>query len=288
MLLTDLYAWIRQRSSDTGTAVPVREINLIIAKTAGIPKELLLARSDLRLGPAAVRRIKQRVEMRLEHYPLQYLFGTVEFMGMDFLITPGVLIPRPESELVVQTALGLAELNRCRDVLDLCCGSGVIGLSMARMNDRIRVSLTDLSHKAVVLAKKNGKKLGLLSRADFYTGDLFSALPQSKKFDLIVSNPPYVPRSRMSRLQQEIRFEPRSAIDGGIKGMEIVSRITGQAAVFLKENGMLVMEHDDTQKKYFEAMAAGLVKTGLRYRKTINDLSGLPRVSIFQREREPE
>ncbi len=281
MLLTELYKWIKRRSFNAGKTLSPREINIIISKTAGIPVERLLTHDNIRIEPPVFKKISHIVEKRLENYPLQYLLGTIEFMCIDFLISPGVLIPRPETELVVQTALKLTEQNNYIDLLDLCCGSGVIGLSIARMNKHVNVCLSDISPKAVALAKKNSKKLRLSRRTRFYTGDLFSALSPSRRFDLIVSNPPYVPHNRISRLQKEILYEPVYALDGGKKGMEIITRIIGQAHKFLRKNGILVMEHDDTQKKYLEKICTGSKPAGLEYVETANDLSGLPRFSIF-------
>jgi len=254
---------------------------IIISKIAGIPKEFVLTHNDIQIPPAVVKKIRYIIKRRLEHYPLQYLLGTVEFMGMDFFIKPGVLIPRPETELSVEIALKLIERYNYSQVLDLCCGSGVIGLSIACINKSIGVCLTDKSKKAVALARENSVKLDLLPMVRFYTGNLFAALPSEEKFDLIVSNPPYIPHGRISRLSGEVRCEPLSAIDGGEKGVKVVRRIIKQAGRFLDKNGMLIIEHDDTQEDYMKEMCEDRKQIGLKYIKTINDLSGLPRVSVF-------
>lgn len=236
---------------------------------------------DVPLSGREKLRLRRAMEKRAAHYPLQYITGSVEFMGIDFSITPGVFIPRPETELLVETALKAIGTGSRTAVLDLCCGSGVVGLSIARMSTGTEVALSDVSGKAVRLAIKNSERLGLRSRAEFYTGDLFSPLPMSKSFDLIVSNPPYVPCGRMRRLQAEVLEEPARAIDGGRGGLETIRRIISGAGRRLGRDGMLIMEHDDTHKEYLEALCDHDGRSGLRYIKTINDLSGLPRVSVF-------
>ncbi len=282
--LNALYAWIKSYASTQHTRIALTEINSIISGMTGIPREHLLTHEDIVLSNTDIERIKKAVKKRATHYPLQYIVGSVEFMGINFLIDPGVLIPRPETELLVETALTYMADREYRTVLDLCCGSGVIGLSIASMERNAFISFTDNSKRAVHLTIKNSESLGLTPRVRFYTGDLFSRVPASERFDLIVSNPPYVPHARMRHLQKEVLYEPVTAIDGGRKGMEVIKRIIQQAGKFLNQNGMLIIEHDDTQKRYLETLCTDTDQTALKYMKTINDLSGLPRISIFSRK----
>lgn len=276
-----LYTWVKKYTADKGTHIPLSEVNSIITAIAGIPREQLLLEKNIRITDAGFKRIKYVVRKRLSHYPLQYLLGSAEFMGINFLIKPGILIPRPETELLVETALKIIEGHTYSTILDLCCGSGVIGLSIARTNKSARVSLSDISRRAISLAKENCRRLGLASRAKFYTGDLFSPLPASARFDLIVSNPPYVPQRRIRYLQKEVLYEPLEAIDGGVDGLGVIRRITGNAGKFLKKNGVLIIEHDDTHESYFHRFNETGFKNTLRFRKTIKDLAALPRISIF-------
>ena len=281
--LSSLYLWINNYISDKHLSIASVEIQSIIAGITGISKEHLLIHKDGIVTDSDSEKIRRAVKKRGTHYPVQYIIGSVEFMGIDFLVTPGVLIPRPETELLVETALKYTGDRKYKYILDLCCGSGVIGLSIARMDRHTLVSLSDNSASALRLAQENSSRIGLGSRVKFYRGDLFSALPVRSKFDLIVSNPPYVPHDRIRHLQKEVLYEPVKAIDGGRKGLEVINKIIQQAGSFLNEDGMLFIEHDDTHKKYLETICTGEDQPSLRYMKTIDDLSGLPRMSIFSR-----
>ncbi len=281
--LSSLYQWINNYTSRKHLRIASKEIQSIISGITGIPKEHLLIHKDSQVTKGESEKIKRAVIKRGTHYPLQYILGSAEFMGIDFRITPGVLIPRPETELLVEAALKYIDGRQGASVLDLCCGSGIIGLSIAYRDKRARVILSDRSAKAIRLSHENRKRLGLGSRIKIYQGDLFSALPVSSKFDLIVSNPPYVPHERIRHLQKEVLYEPVKAIDGGKKGLEIIKEILQQAGKYLHEDGMLFIEHDDTQKNYLETFCAREEQTELRYIKTINDLCGLPRLSMFSR-----
>jgi release factor glutamine methyltransferase len=279
--LNDIYEWIKTYTRVKNIRIALSETNIIISSITGIPREHLLIHKDIVLSNSYVRKIKKAIKKRSTHYPLQYIIGSVEFMGIDFLITPGVLIPRPETELLVETALKYIAELKYKTILDLCCGSGIVGLSIASIDKNTFVSLSDSSVRAINLTSKNSGRLGLTGKIKLYKGDLFSKIPLSSKFDLIVSNPPYVPHTRIRHLQKEVLYEPVKAIDGGEKGLEVITRIIQQAGKFLNENGMLMMEHDDTHKKYLEKAYTNEAQTALQCMRTINDLSGLPRISIF-------
>ncbi len=279
--LNDIYEWIKTYTRVKNIRIALSETNIIISSIIGIPREHLLIHKDIVLSNSYVRKIKKAIKKRSIHYPLQYIIGSVEFMGIDFLITPGVLIPRPETELLVETVLKYIAELKYKTILDLCCGSGVVGLSIASIDKNTFVSLSDSSVRAINLTSKNSGRLGLTGKINLYKGDLFSKIPLSSKFDLIVSNPPYVPHTRMRHLQKEVLYEPVKAIDGGEKGLEIIKKIIQQAGKFLNEDGMLMIEHDDTHKKYLETICTDADQGTLKYIKTINDLSGLPRLSLF-------
>ncbi len=282
-LLRDLHTWIRSYVRSNHLRITLTEINSIIAGVTGIPREHLLIHNDSVVPAGAFRKITRAVKKRGEHYPLQYLTGSVEFMGIKFRIRPGVLIPRPETELLAEICLQYTAARKNTSILDLCCGSGVIGLSIARLDLHTRISLSDRSLRAVNLARENAAVLGLAARTSFYHGDLFSPLPVGAKFDLIVSNPPYIPNTRMPHLQKEVRCEPVKALDGGKNGTEVITRIVRQAGNYLNDDGILAIEHDDTHQRFMESLGMSAKQTSLYYVKTINDLSGRPRVSIFRR-----
>lgn len=282
-LLRELQAWARSYVREHRLRIPAAEINSIIAGLTGLPKEYLLIHQDTAVPAGDAGKIKRALKKRGEQYPLQYLTGAVEFMGIDFRVRPGVLIPRPETEVLVETAVPYTTARKHTTVLDLCCGSGVVGLSIARMNQRTHITFCDISRRAVHLAQENARMLDLTARSVFFQGDLFSPLPGASRFDLIVANPPYVPHTRMPALQKEVLYEPATSLDGGKRGIEIIRRIVDQAGRFLNDAGVLIIEHDDTHRKYMESLCPSSEATTLRYVRTINDLSGRPRVSVFYR-----
>lgn len=196
------------------------------------------------------------VERRASGEPMQYITGTQEFMGLTFNVNPSVLIPRQDTETMVEDALELLEKGTVRgedfapkhnfkDVLDLCCGSGAIGVSIAKLNSNVKVTCSDLSEKALETAKENANLNGAKS-IKFENGDLFEPFCgklSKKKFDFIISNPPYIESDVIPTLQTEVKdFEPMMALDGGADGLDFYKKIAVQAPSHLKKGGVLMME----------------------------------------------
>ena len=213
---------------------------------------------------------------RLAGEPLQYITGEQEFMGLSFHVDPRVLIPRLDTEILAEEALRYIGEGSHR-VLDLCTGSGAIGLSIAKLADGAQVTLTDVSCDALEVARLNAKKLGVEDKVTFVRSDLFEAVDGS--FDLIVSNPPYVRSDIIPTLDTEVKdHEPMLALDGGADGLDIYMKIVKEAADHLDENGCLMMEigfdqADDIKKLIKEEGRFGEVRV-------IKDLAGLDRVAV--------
>lgn len=212
---------------------------------------------------------------RLAGEPLQYITGEQEFMGLSFHVDPRVLIPRLDTEILAEEALGYIGGSPC-SVLDLCTGSGAIGLSIAKLAEGAHVTLTDISEDALEVAKLNAKELGVEDKVTFVRSDLFEAIDGS--FDLIVSNPPYVRSDVIPGLDTEVKdHEPMLALDGGADGLDIYRKIISEAQDHLNENGCLMMEigfdqADDIRKLIKEEGRFGEVRV-------IKDLAGLDRVA---------
>ena len=182
------------------------------------------------------------IERRAQREPLQYITGRQEFWGLDFMVTPDVLIPRPETELIVETALAACQdRSRPLTIIDLCTGSGCIAISLAKELPAARIFATDTSAKALAVARENARRHGVSDRIRFLEGDLFGPLEEldlQGQVDIIVSNPPYVPSGDRPALQPEVRdYEPELALFAGPEGTEIHRRIIGTAPRFLKKNG---------------------------------------------------
>ncbi len=188
--------------------------------------------------------------------PIQYILGKTEFMGLNFKVTPDVLIPRPETEILVENTIKIAEsLSRSVSnplrILDIGTGSGCIAISLAKFIKNVKVYATDISEKALQIAKQNALLNNV--KVDFLQSNLFQNYRLSAiGYGLIVSNPPYVPACEINTLQPEVRCEPCLALDGGVTGLKFYSRIIPQAGHYLKAGGFLIMEIGFGQKEKIE------------------------------------
>ena len=187
------------------------------------------------------------ISVRATRRPLQHIIGTQDFMGLTFGVREDVLIPRHDTETVVEKAEEILKANKVKTLLDLCCGSGAIGISLAKRNPGLKVTATDSSAGAKALTQANAKRIG--AKIDVQLGDLFVPLGR-KKFDMIVSNPPYIPREVIGTLDDEVRrFEPQEALDGGPTGLDFYHKIISDAPAHLKKAGWLVLEIGHDQAK---------------------------------------
>jgi release factor glutamine methyltransferase len=199
---------------------------------------------------------------RQDGEPLQYLLGESEFMGLKFHVNHRVLIPRPETEILVELAvrklLGKAKLPHGVRILDLGTGSGNIAISLAKLLHDVSVTTMDYSLPSLEVAKKNARLNGVAKKIDFVHADLFKELRRSKAgentFDLIISNPPYIPSFQLSSLPKDVQREPRLALDGGEDGLNFYRHILAHAGAYLSEGGLLMMEIGDEQRTALEAM----------------------------------
>ncbi len=215
---------------------------------------------------------EERVRERCRRVPLAYLLGQTEFMGLPFAVRPGVLIPRQDTETLVEWVLEETD-GEGKNLLDLCCGSGCIGLSLAKLGG-FEAVLCDLSDTAVEVSRENAARLGC--RARIYQGDLFAALPVGLRFDVIVSNPPYIQSAVIEGLMPEVRdYEPRMALDGAEDGLLFYRRIAAQAGAWLVPGGRLYLEigYDQGESVPFLLREAGFLQVEVR-----RDLAGQTRV----------
>ncbi len=208
-------------------------------------------------------KLRALCEKRKARTPLQYLTGVQSFLGRDFHVDERVLIPRPETELLAERAITILRANRGTAALDLCCGSGCIGISLALACPDADVHAADLSVDALAVTKLNAERLG--ARLTLHRGDLLDAVPVRPLYDLIVSNPPYIPSAECLELQEEVRREPIMALDGGADGLDIYRRIAQEAPARLAPGGTLLMEVGAGQARDVMALcqAAGLIPVAI-------------------------
>jgi release factor glutamine methyltransferase len=184
------------------------------------------------------------LKSRMERKPIQYILGIADFFGFSFAVDPSVLIPRPETEILVEKAIdlipGLKNHNPEVKILDLGTGSGCIAVALAKYVENARITAVDISKEALNIARENALKHDV--PVDFRESDLFSVFSQENKFDLIVSNPPYVSRKEICALEPEISYEPLVALDGGEDGLDFYHRIAEEAGRHLNDAGVLLLE----------------------------------------------
>ncbi len=223
------------------------------------------------------------VARRAEGEPLQYITGRQAFFGLEFEVTKDVLIPRPETELIVETALPLVASSAAAPyICDVGTGSGCIAVALLHENQRATAVGIDLSIEAIQVARRNAGRHSVAARTSFLVADWLSALNPGKPiFDLVVSNPPYIAESEMDGLQREVRdHEPRSALTPGVDGLTIIRRLLLDSGAFVKAGGHLLMEIGFDQGKAVERL---IDPSNWRFLDIHKDLQGIPRVLALQK-----
>jgi release factor glutamine methyltransferase len=250
-----------------GVAIDPRETRLLLAAATGFSEASVIAHPERDLPREAVIRFQQFVERRAQGEPVAYILGRKEFYGIEVAVNPAVLIPRPETELLVELALQRAFSS----VVDLGTGSGAIALALKRHRPSARVVAVDASAAALVVARRNAARYGL--EIEFVHGQWLAPLA-GERFDLIVGNPPYIAEGDPHLAA--LRFEPVSALVSGPEGLDAIRHITAVAPPHLSPGGWLFLEHGYDQE---QAVRALLKDTGFEEIATWPDLAGIPRVS---------
>jgi release factor glutamine methyltransferase len=256
---------------------PALDAELLLAHALGRDRTYLHAWPEAGLDEATQRHVERLIERRAVGEPVAYILGTREFWSLELEVTPDVLIPRPETEGLVEIALAeLADRGRAEPtVLDVGTGSGCIALALARELPAARVAAIEASSTALAVARRNAQRLAL-GNIYWIEGQWLAPLAE-RRFDVIVSNPPYV-RSDDPHLDAgDVRFEPRGALDGGADGVDAIRVLAREAGAHLAPGGLLVLEHGADQA---EAVAAVLAEAGWSGIETRMDLAGLPRFAL--------
>jgi len=262
-----------------------RDAELLLLHTLQIPRVTLLAHPNRELTPGQQARYEDNITRRLQHEPIQYITGHQEFFGLVLRVSPAVLIPRPETEHLVETALKLLPADKAEEPLnlkiaDIGTGSGAIAVALAVHLPHAQITALDISTDALAVAAANARKHNVADRIRFLQSDLLSALDrEAESFDAIVSNPPYIPESDRPTLHPQVRdYEPAAALFAGETGFDIYRRLIPEAQNALKPNGLLALEIGHGQR---EALAALL--TSWQEVSFVNDLQQIPRVVFAQR-----
>lgn len=265
----------------SATALSPAEAKILMAyileKYYKLPRSALLSQDELELNEQALNEWRLLESKRLLGEPIAYLIGKRGFYNIELYIAPGVLIPRPETELLVE--IGLQEIKRLNapaKILDLGTGSGAIALAIAHEAPKAIVTATDQSHKALEIAKANAKQLKVADQVQFFQGSWYTALQAGTTFDVILSNPPYIDSQDPHLKQGDLRFEPLSALTDHQNGLSYLEVIISEAKQHLNPNGLIAVEHGFDQS---DAVVALMKLAGLSNIQTHLDLAGHYRVA---------
>ena len=267
----ELYQEGRKQLTEAGIGEAALDARLLLEYACGITYETLLAHPEKTVVKEAAHAYLELIARRAKRIPLAYLTRIQEFMGLSFRVNESVLIPNPDTEILVEAALG--RLGDRFAILDLCTGSGCVGLSLLHYSNDTTLVATDISADALAVAKENARALGLSERTELICCDLY---PECDLFDLIVANPPYIQTEVIDTLAPEVRCaEPKLALDGGRDGLTFYRRILARAGAYLNPGGCLLVEigYDEG------AAVAGMFEAGgFKEVHIIKDLNGLDRV----------
>ena len=263
-----------------GIEEPNLKARLLMQYVLNKSRQYILVYDNKTLTQAQEFQYFRNIEKLIKKFPLQHITHQQEFMKMTFYVDENVLIPRPDTETLVEEVIQIAKKINAKKILDMCTGSGAIAVSLAKYIPNSRITAVDISSKVLNIAKKNAKSNQVENQITFVESNLFENLPK-EKYDIIVSNPPYIKNEKIKTLDKEVQKEPKLALDGGIDGLDFYRAIIKQDYEYLKFNGYLCFEIGYDQKE--EVME--LIKQEEKYKDTYSkkDLYGNDRIIITKR-----
>lgn len=257
----------------------ILDTQLLLGKVLGKDKLHLITNKEEEVSKFKEREFYSLIEKRKNKMPISYILKTTEFMGLDLHVEEGVLIPRGDTEILVEETLKFMDKDKEYEVCDLCCGSGAIGISIAHFRENTKVDLIDYYDVPEKVTKRNIVKQKLSNRAKFIKSDLLNeVINQQKKYDILVSNPPYIKEEVIDTLMEDVKdYEPHTALSGGNDGLDFYRRIVDDSDKILKENGILAFEIGHDQG---EEVSNLMIEKGYKNVRVVKDLAGLDRVVI--------
>jgi len=286
--IKEILNWAVSYLKERGVDSPRINAELIAEKIIGRSRISLYLEPDFLVEDEVLAKFEKEIKRRGRRVPVEYIVGEKHFMDLKLIVSPGVYIPRPETEILVEEALRiLKKLKSPASILrvvDLGTGTGNIAISIAKKFQAIKIYTIDLSFKAIKVAKMNARLNRVEKKIDFLVGDLFSPLQGKKlegKIDLIVSNPPYVDRKKLKELPPEVKKEPDFALNGGPGGLSFYKRIIPGSLIWLKNGGWLLLEIGyDQDKKVTQLLQS---EKRLSLCRIVKDFNGNPRAIIVQK-----
>jgi release factor glutamine methyltransferase len=250
------------------------EMDLLLMRALGVGRARLIAHPELAAQAQSHAQYRQDLERRASGEPIAYILGEREFYGLCFQVTPAVLIPRPETELLVDLTLERIAPDASAQVLEIGTGSGCIAVAVARLRRQARIVATDVSEAALAVARANAARHHA-DRIEYRCGDCFAPVP-AEQFDVIVSNPPYIAAGDPHLSEGDLRFEPEQALTSGVDGLALIRRIIREAPRRLRQGGWLLLEHGHDQGDAVEELLLG---NGFTDVLRVRDLAGMPRIA---------
>ena len=274
--------WTKQYFAKKGVENPRLDAEILLCTVLGCERINLYVDFERPLTDEELATFRGYVLRRGAQEPLAYILGEKAFMRNSFKVTKDTLVPRPETELLVENIIHLAEaVGGAVKILDIGTGSGAIIVSLLDYLPQAKGVGVDISVGALTVARENAQKIGVLERCGFIRSDVFSKVPLDKKFDIIVSNPPYIPAADIATLAQDVQQEPRGALDGGEDGLDFYRQITAKAQEHLVEDGLLAFEIGYDQG---EAVAALCRQAGFTTTIVLKDYADLDRMVLGAKE----
>ncbi len=283
--LGELITEARRLLEQAGIESAEQEALWIVEHVLRLPSHNMITDRDRLLSSSELAATRGLIARRVGREPLQYILGTQEFCGLEFEVSPAVLIPRPETELLVEYVTQRISTARQATIVDVCTGSGCIAVAIARLRPHARVLAIDLSRSALHVARRNAIRHGVGERITWLEGDLLGPLVEQGVeglVDVIVSNPPYIAEAEWATLQPEVKlFEPRGALVAGPQGTELHERLLQEAARYLAPGGVVLLEIGAGQARGLRRIVEQL--PGYKFHRLIYDKAGLERVVIVER-----
>jgi len=250
---------------------------LILCKVLNVDKLFIITNRGSKVEEKEIKEYVRLVKLREKKMPVKYILQNAEFMGINFFVKEGVLIPRMDTEILVEEAIEEIKGNNYKEICDVCCGSGAIGISLSNYIKEANVICYDISDIAIEVTEKNINMLGLNDRVEVHQSDLLNeAIEKNRKFDIIVANPPYIKESVIDTLMEDVKdYEPFIALSGGEDGLFFYRKLVVQSKKLLNHGGSLIFEIGYDQK---EAVMNIMEKNGFESVTCIKDLSGNDRV----------
>lgn len=276
--IASILTWTKQYFSEKGIDNPRLDAEVLLSHVLGKDRLYLYVNFDQPLSPTELDTFRAAVKQRAMRTPVAYIIGSKEFMGLDFAVSPAVLIPRPDTEILVEAAIGRLAQIESPQVLDIGTGSGAIIISVLTSLPAAQGTAIDISKEALAVACENAKTNNVISRLSLQQGDLFSPV-LVKKFDAVLSNPPYIPAEDIAGLEPEVRREPNLALDGGKDGLDYYRRIIKEGPAYLNKGGFIALEVGEGQADAVARIADE--HHILKAVEIIKDYSGIDRVVVL-------